>query len=65
MDGHINFILEGLTSVAQNSCHGNAGCLTTGPLSLQIMVPYFNNENVYTSRLPGHVTQFWRKYVKG
>jgi len=28
---------------AQNGCHGNAGCLTTGTLNLQIKIKYFKN----------------------
>jgi len=32
-------------SVAQNSCHGNAGCLATGPQNLHFMIKYFKNEN--------------------
>jgi len=49
-----------------NGCRGIAGYLATGPQNLQFMASYFNNENVcefqykhtYSSRSPGHVTQF-------
>ena len=63
----IDFILgwlhEGLcpTSGAQNSCHGNGGCLATGLGSLRFVSAYFGsaktyelqNREVYSALVPG------------
>jgi len=59
------------TCGAQNGCHGNAGCLATGPLN-PIYDLIFQNENVYklpnrhihSSTRPGHVTQFLGKFTR-
>ena len=74
--GHMNFILgsqhedDPPTSKAQNGCHSNDGCLTTGPLILQLMIEYiknfkFSNRRVHSTRTLGHVTKFFEKWVKG
>jgi len=57
------------TSESQNGCHGNAGRLATGPLTLHLMASYFINENIkklpnrqkHSPPHPGHMTQFWSK----
>jgi len=51
--GPINFILvcwhqdHPATSGAQNGCHGNNGCLATGPRNLQFMIEYIKNAKAY------------------
>jgi len=34
-------------SGAENSCHGNAGCLATEPRNVHFMIAYFKNTTVY------------------
>ena len=35
------------TSAAQNGCHGNTGCLATGPRILHLMIEYVENAKAY------------------
>jgi len=35
------------TSGAQTGCHGNDGCLATGPQNLHFMTVYFKNKEAY------------------
>jgi len=51
---------------AQNGCHGNTGCLATGPRNLHFTTEYIKNAKAYklqnrhiSSRSgTGHMTQF-------
>jgi len=51
--GPINFILGGWhyddppPSGAQNGCHGNTGCIATGPQNLHFMIEYIKNAQAY------------------
>jgi len=69
--GPINFILAAditttppQKSGAQNCCHGNTGCLATGPRNLHFMIEYIKNAKAFelqnrqiSSRCgPGHMT---------
>jgi len=62
----------GHKTVAIAICHGNTGCLATGPQNLQFMIKYIKNAKTYklqnrqiSSRCgPGHMTQFLWKKVK-
>jgi len=57
---------------AQNGCHGNNGCLATGPQSLQFMIEYIKNtkayklqnRHIYSAWGSGNMTLLWLKYVK-
>jgi len=35
------------TSGAQNGCHGNTGCLPTGPRNLHFMIEHIKNAKAY------------------
>jgi len=61
--GPINFILGGRhyddppTSGAQNGCHGNTGCLATGPRNLHFMI-----ENAKAYKLQNrHIFKMWSR----
>jgi len=53
LGGRINFIVRDrheddcLTSGAHNRCHGNAGCLATGPRNVHFTAAYFKNTKSY------------------
>jgi len=56
-------------SAAQNGCHGNNGCLATGPRNLQFIIEYIKKAKAYKLQNwhissawgSGHMTQFWFK----
>jgi len=48
------------TSGAQTGCHGNIGCLATGPRNLQFMTVYFKNKKPLNLKMGRHVQHYIR-----
>jgi len=69
LDGHIEFILGSSHEDDPQRVGHKMVAMATGPLNLQFMASYFENENiyklpnwyVYSSRPPDHMIQFLGK----